>query len=88
VDGPSDCQCRELNYFSSNFPRKWLHYYSYGKYYLFGSYNGFPLYQHFSGGFYLFSYKHKWLISSNIGSTWAHHVLENKYKEETFCPYK
>ena len=42
-------------------------YFSYGEYFLYGGYDGAPVYQHFAGVEYLYRKDGNWLISDEIG---------------------
>ena len=44
-----------------------MEYFSYGEYFLYGGYDGAPVYQHFAGVEYLYRKDGNWLISDEIG---------------------
>ena len=63
---------------------------SYGEYFLYGEYDGKPVYQHFAGVEYLYHRDGNWLISDKIGLREAgmqNQGEDNPNSKRAVCPY-
>jgi len=88
IDGPKDCQCLKLNFSSKHKKPYEDTFTTYGEYFLHTSFNGAPVYQHFSGRRYLFKdFYGTWFISMHIGlPNYIHKLVVSK--EGDPCLYR
>ena len=62
-----ECKCDRLIFSTQNPMAKAKHENSYGEYFLFDTFEGAPVYQHFAGIEYLYKRDGHWLVSDKIG---------------------
>jgi len=81
----ADCACSSpLTFSSTNAIAISKHNDTFGRYYLYGSYDGFPVYQHEHGSQYIYQYDGYWYISEFAGSSF--HKWENRGDAENAGP--
>ena len=85
VDYSDDCGCHRLIFSTQNSVALSKHHNSYGEYFLYGEFEGSPVYQHFAGVEYLYQRDGNWLISDQIGLREA--GLQNQ-GDISNCPYR
>ncbi|TRY80119.1 hypothetical protein TCAL_14827 [Tigriopus californicus] len=85
IEADGDCNCQRLIFSTQNSVALTKHHNSYGEYFLYGSFGGFPVYQHFAGVEYLYFKDGNWLISDDIGLREA--GLQNQ-GDISKCPYQ
>ena len=81
----SGCACQRLIFSSQNSVALSKHSNSYGEYFLYDYYQGYPVYQHFAGVEYLYKRDGNWLISDKVGLREA--GLQNQGEDSSQCPY-
>jgi len=79
------CSCKEISLSTTNPSSVANQRDSFGKYYLFGSNNGYPVYQHENGLLFLYQQDGSWLISNQIGSRSG--GIQNQ-GDPSMCPYR
>ena len=79
------CSCKEISLTSTNPESISNQRDSFGKYFLYGSSNGYPVYQHETGLLYLYQQDGSWLISNMIGSRSG--GIQNQ-GDASMCPYR
>lgn len=85
IEADGDCNCQRLIFSTQNSVALAKHHNSYGEYFLYSSFGGFPVYQHFAGVEYLYFKDGNWLISDDIGLREA--GLQNQ-GDISKCPYQ
>ena len=65
-ESESECNCHRLIFSTQNSVALSKHHNSYGEYFLWGHYDGSPVYQHFAGVEYLYLRDGNWLISDEV----------------------
>eukprot|EP00090_Calanus_glacialis_P020657 TRINITY_DN31854_c0_g1_i1.p1 TRINITY_DN31854_c0_g1~~TRINITY_DN31854_c0_g1_i1.p1 ORF type:complete len:998 (-),score=131.89 TRINITY_DN31854_c0_g1_i1:38-3031(-) len=79
------CSCKEISLTSTNPNSIANQKDSFGKYFLYGASNGYPVYQHETGLLYLYQQDGSWLISNQIGSRSG--GIQNQ-GDPSMCPYR
>jgi len=79
------CSCKEISLTSNNPDSISNQRDSFGKYFLFGASNGYPVYQHETGLLYLYQQDGSWLISNQVGSRSG--GIQNQ-GDPSMCPYR
>jgi len=90
VDGPANCKCTKLIFSTENAiplgdP---LYNDTYGDFFLYGSYGGYPVYQKADGSQYIYFLKGAWIITGWIGLDTRRHQNFMDQQEGEFCPYR
>ena len=67
ITSETECKCDRLIFSTQNPMARDKHENSYGEYFLFDTFDGAPVYQHFAGIEYLYRRDGHWLVSDKIG---------------------